>query len=195
MAGNKALTLLFHQIHTVSAWLLLGLIGLHVLAALFTASSLRTRRSSRRRPGGIHTLPRMRPALLSRPRMQRHVPMRQAAKQRWLKRSRRSERSTPSLVSVFGSLYRNFLFDWGINGRRQRSHWHVPPAGRSLLHEEVEVHALHDCRYWNDADTQELSGRISCSYETSGRQFDMPIEFPANMRELAQEAVAETREL
>jgi cytochrome b len=35
MAGNKALTLLFHQIHTVSAWLLLGLIGLHVLAALF----------------------------------------------------------------------------------------------------------------------------------------------------------------
>ena len=35
MAGNKALTLLFHQIHTVSAWLLLGLIGFHVLAALF----------------------------------------------------------------------------------------------------------------------------------------------------------------
>jgi superoxide oxidase len=35
MAGNKALTLLFHQIHSVSAWLLLGLIGLHVLAALF----------------------------------------------------------------------------------------------------------------------------------------------------------------
>jgi hypothetical protein len=35
MAGNKALTLLFHQIHTVSAWLLLGLIGLHVLAASF----------------------------------------------------------------------------------------------------------------------------------------------------------------
>ena len=35
MAGDKALTLLFHQIHTVSAWLLLGLIGLHVLAALF----------------------------------------------------------------------------------------------------------------------------------------------------------------
>jgi len=30
--------------------------------------------------------------------------------------------------------------------------------------------------------------------ETSGRQFDMPIEFPANMRELAQEAVARTRE-
>jgi hypothetical protein len=30
--------------------------------------------------------------------------------------------------------------------------------------------------------------------ETSGRQFDMPIEFPANMRELAQEAVAQTRE-
>jgi hypothetical protein len=29
--------------------------------------------------------------------------------------------------------------------------------------------------------------------ETSGRQFDMPIEFPANMRELAQEAVAQTR--
>jgi cytochrome b561 len=35
MAGNKALTLLFHQIHAVSAWLLLGLVGLHVLAALF----------------------------------------------------------------------------------------------------------------------------------------------------------------
>jgi superoxide oxidase len=35
MAGDKALTLLFHQIHTVSAWLLLGLIGLHVLAASF----------------------------------------------------------------------------------------------------------------------------------------------------------------
>jgi superoxide oxidase len=35
MAGNKAFTLLFHQIHTVSAWLLLGLIVLHVLAALF----------------------------------------------------------------------------------------------------------------------------------------------------------------
>ena len=30
--------------------------------------------------------------------------------------------------------------------------------------------------------------------ETSGRQFDMSIEFPANMRKLAQEAVAETRE-
>jgi len=30
--------------------------------------------------------------------------------------------------------------------------------------------------------------------ETSGRQFDMPIEFPANMRELAREAVAQTRE-
>jgi hypothetical protein len=30
--------------------------------------------------------------------------------------------------------------------------------------------------------------------ETGGRQFDMPIEFPANMRELAQEAVAQTRE-
>jgi len=30
--------------------------------------------------------------------------------------------------------------------------------------------------------------------ETSGRQFDMPIEFPANMRELAQDAVARTRE-
>jgi hypothetical protein len=29
--------------------------------------------------------------------------------------------------------------------------------------------------------------------ETSGRQFDMPIEFPANMRELAREAVAKTR--
>lgn len=35
VAGNRAVTLLFHQIHTVSAWLLLGLIGLHVAAALF----------------------------------------------------------------------------------------------------------------------------------------------------------------
>src|SRR6202162_3963234 len=41
MTGNKALTLLFHQIHTVSAWLLLGLIGLHVLAALFHRLVLR----------------------------------------------------------------------------------------------------------------------------------------------------------
>jgi hypothetical protein len=30
--------------------------------------------------------------------------------------------------------------------------------------------------------------------ETSGRQFDMPIELPVNMRELAQQAVAQTRE-
>ena len=30
--------------------------------------------------------------------------------------------------------------------------------------------------------------------ETSGRQFDLPIEFPANMRELARETVAQTRE-
>jgi hypothetical protein len=30
--------------------------------------------------------------------------------------------------------------------------------------------------------------------ETSGRQFDMPIEFPANMRELARDALAQTRE-
>jgi hypothetical protein len=30
--------------------------------------------------------------------------------------------------------------------------------------------------------------------ETSGRQFDMPIEFPANMRALAQDAVGQTRE-
>ena len=29
--------------------------------------------------------------------------------------------------------------------------------------------------------------------ETSGRQFDMPIEFPANMRDLARHAVAQTR--
>ena len=34
----------------------------------------------------------------------------------------------------------------------------------------------------------------SAATETSGRQFDMPIEFPANMRELAREAVAQTRE-
>lgn len=35
MAGDKPLTMLFHQIHAVSAWVLLGLIGLHILAALF----------------------------------------------------------------------------------------------------------------------------------------------------------------
>jgi superoxide oxidase len=41
MVGDKPLTLLFHQIHTVSAWVLLGLIGLHVLAALFHRFVLR----------------------------------------------------------------------------------------------------------------------------------------------------------
>jgi cytochrome b561 len=35
MAGDKSLTVLFHQIHALSAWVLLGLIGLHILAALF----------------------------------------------------------------------------------------------------------------------------------------------------------------
>ncbi len=35
MARDKALTHLFHGIHEFSAWALLGLIGLHVLAALF----------------------------------------------------------------------------------------------------------------------------------------------------------------
>jgi cytochrome b561 len=35
MARNKGLTHLFHNIHEISAWVLLGLIGLHVLAALF----------------------------------------------------------------------------------------------------------------------------------------------------------------
>ena len=80
-AGNKALTLLFHQIHTVSAWLLLGLIGLHVLAALFHRLVLKDEVLQSMLPWSIHALPRMRPALLSRPRMQRHVPMRQAAKQ------------------------------------------------------------------------------------------------------------------
>ncbi len=35
MARNKALTHLFHGIHDLSAWALLGLIGLHILAALF----------------------------------------------------------------------------------------------------------------------------------------------------------------
>jgi len=35
MAGDKPLTALIHQIHALSAWVLLGLIGLHVLAALF----------------------------------------------------------------------------------------------------------------------------------------------------------------
>jgi superoxide oxidase len=35
MVRDKALTHLFHGIHETSAWVLLGLIGLHVLAALF----------------------------------------------------------------------------------------------------------------------------------------------------------------
>jgi cytochrome b561 len=35
MARDKPLTALFHQIHMLSAWVLLGLIGLHILAALF----------------------------------------------------------------------------------------------------------------------------------------------------------------
>jgi superoxide oxidase len=35
MTGDKPLTALFHQIHALSAWVLLGLIGLHILAALF----------------------------------------------------------------------------------------------------------------------------------------------------------------
>jgi superoxide oxidase len=35
MVRDKALTLLFHGIHEISAWVLLGLIGLHILAALF----------------------------------------------------------------------------------------------------------------------------------------------------------------
>jgi cytochrome b561 len=41
MAGDKPFTVLFHQIHTFSAWVLLGLIGLHVLAALFHRFVLR----------------------------------------------------------------------------------------------------------------------------------------------------------
>jgi superoxide oxidase len=41
MAGDKPLTVLFHQIHTLSAWVLLGLIGLHILAALFHRFVLR----------------------------------------------------------------------------------------------------------------------------------------------------------
>jgi superoxide oxidase len=39
--GNKPLTTLFHEIHELSAWLLLGLIGLHILAALFHRFILR----------------------------------------------------------------------------------------------------------------------------------------------------------
>ena len=35
MAGDKPLTALLHQIHALSAWVLLVLIGLHILAALF----------------------------------------------------------------------------------------------------------------------------------------------------------------
>jgi cytochrome b561 len=41
MAGDKLLTALFHQIHALSAWVLLGLIGLHILAALFHRFVLR----------------------------------------------------------------------------------------------------------------------------------------------------------
>jgi cytochrome b561 len=41
MAGDKSLTVLFHQIHALSAWVLLALIGLHILAALFHRFVLR----------------------------------------------------------------------------------------------------------------------------------------------------------
>lgn len=41
MVRNKALTNLFHQIHAVTAWLLLSLIALHVAAALFHGLVLR----------------------------------------------------------------------------------------------------------------------------------------------------------
>jgi cytochrome b561 len=41
MAGDKPLTALFHQIRALSAWVLLGLIGLHILAALFHRFVLR----------------------------------------------------------------------------------------------------------------------------------------------------------
>jgi cytochrome b561 len=41
MAGDKPLTALFHQIHALTAWVLLGLIGLHILAALFHRFVLR----------------------------------------------------------------------------------------------------------------------------------------------------------
>jgi cytochrome b561 len=40
-AGNKPLTALFHEIHELSAWVLLGLIGLHIMAALFHRFILR----------------------------------------------------------------------------------------------------------------------------------------------------------
>jgi len=35
MARDQGLTHLFHGVHEASAWALLGLIGLHTLAALF----------------------------------------------------------------------------------------------------------------------------------------------------------------
>lgn len=41
MAKDKALTALFHQVHAVTAWALLGLISLHILAALFHGLVLR----------------------------------------------------------------------------------------------------------------------------------------------------------
>ena len=41
MARDKALTAVFHQIHELTAWTLLGLISLHLLAALFHGFILR----------------------------------------------------------------------------------------------------------------------------------------------------------
>src|SRR6476660_2741452 len=82
MAGKKVLTLLFHQIHTVSAWLLLGLIGLHVLAALFHRLVLKDEVLQSMLPWRSTHAAGDAPTLLSLPRMHRHVPIRHPAKQR-----------------------------------------------------------------------------------------------------------------
>ena len=41
IAGDKPLTAIFHRIHALSAWVLLGLIGVHISAALFHRFILR----------------------------------------------------------------------------------------------------------------------------------------------------------
>jgi cytochrome b561 len=59
MAGDKPLTALFHQIHALSARVLLGLIGLHILRRYFIASYLRMRCSSQCCRGGLQPQRRM----------------------------------------------------------------------------------------------------------------------------------------
>jgi cytochrome b561 len=70
MTGDKPLTALFHQIHALSAWVLLGLIGLHILAAL---SFSRMRCSSRCCRGGLQRQRRMHRDPHPRPTTWRHA--------------------------------------------------------------------------------------------------------------------------